>query len=267
MSNIAGGNYHESSGTPPDGTALTPDATANTKGAYAELIASTAQAWSGFNLTVTRSPSATAYEYLVDIAVGTAASEVVIVPDMRFCGAGAANGSPGYSMWCPIPVPAGTRIAARCQANNSSAANIRVSVIGHGVYPDLPTLHSATNYGAATGTSLGVIPAISTGSKGAYTEITASTTDIIRMFYVHVGGGGDTSFGTLFSAFDIAVGAAASEVVVVPNGRLQLNVGETLTHLHGPFFHNIPAGTRLAVRGQHSHASHDLLDYAIMAFC
>lgn len=108
------------------GTNVTPSATANTKGSFAQLIASTARDYCG--LVVVVGPAGTAGDiYLVDIAIGAAASEQVIIPNVRMAFSTTITASPIY---IPMAVPAGTRISARAQASAASGTATVVAVGG-----------------------------------------------------------------------------------------------------------------------------------------
>lgn len=105
------------------GTVITAAATTNAKGAYAQLIASTARDYIGFLACVDYAQNeASDVDYLMDIAVGAAGQEVVIVPNVSvFTHVSFSHfGITGSIPLLPIPIPAGSRIAARCQGSVAS---------------------------------------------------------------------------------------------------------------------------------------------------
>jgi hypothetical protein len=105
--------------------------TANTKGSFAQLIASTARDYVGIIIALDDlNGTSAAGTFLIDLAQGASGSETVIVPNF---GASAENDTvtPQNSGYIPIPIPAGTRIAARCQ---SSAASNKIGITVYGVY-------------------------------------------------------------------------------------------------------------------------------------
>jgi hypothetical protein len=57
--------------------------------------------------------------FLLDVGVGPPGSEVVLIPDLLLSGRG---GPGGVAVPFPVPVPAGTRVAARCQSSTGGAA-------------------------------------------------------------------------------------------------------------------------------------------------
>jgi len=266
MSKLAGGNYFELAGGI-GGIGLTPNATADTKGSYSELASSTAQDWGGFHITISRRPNSGNFEYLFDVAVGAAASEVNIVSNLRFSGLGSSSADTGWSMWCPIPIPAGTRISARCQCGSASGSNIHINVTGYGPHPDIPQAGSATVYGSNASTTMGdCVLAASGGSKGSWSQIVASTTNDMGILYVHFGGADDSAFATQWGAFDIGIGANPNEVVLIPDITCQHNVGEQATTLHGPYFVNVPSGVRLSARTWSQSGSMDSVDVTVIGF-
>jgi hypothetical protein len=104
-------------------------ATANTKGAWTQLEASTARDAIGFTLFMLQdATSAGDARFLVDLAVGAASSEQIILADTPAFFAGF---SPGMITLGPIwtPIPAATRIAARVACNVNTATN-RVPRVG-----------------------------------------------------------------------------------------------------------------------------------------
>jgi hypothetical protein len=68
--------------------------------------------------------------HLVDIAVGAAASEQVILPNI-LVSVGSGSALPNDLVYLPMAVKAGQRIAARCQSATASAAmTVGVYLVG-----------------------------------------------------------------------------------------------------------------------------------------
>ncbi len=104
-------------------TALTvpdPGGTIHTKGAWSQLIASTANDYKSIVLffSGTADANSTTVDHLFDLAVGASSSEVIIVPDVWVRRIG--RSPMRETKFWPIDanIPSGTRIAARCQADN-----------------------------------------------------------------------------------------------------------------------------------------------------
>ncbi|MCK5431965.1 MAG: hypothetical protein KAJ03_04435 [Gammaproteobacteria bacterium] len=118
------------------GTQIDPGATIHTKGAYTQLTASTAVPYKGFLLAFGNQASNTrvsAY-WLVDLAVGAAASEQVIAADMAIsCDISTSSLFPVNTAFLPIEIPSGSRLAARAQCSSNDATDRLFDVIFYGV--------------------------------------------------------------------------------------------------------------------------------------
>lgn len=224
---------------------------ANAKGAYAELAASTAFACTELQLVIQFTTAASGRVYLFDIAIGAAGSEVVIVPDMCFDGGVGTAVAGGGTVSLPVAIPAGTRISVRSQSGAVGAtATVVVTLRKISTVPGITTF---VNYGANTGTSRGtsIDPGAVVNTKGAYVELSASTSAIIQVLALIAAGGGNGGRVTTRWYIDIATGAAASEVVIVPD--IQIIMGEALNTIFWmmrsqTIFPYIAAGTRVAIR-------------------
>lgn len=105
------------------GTLIDPGAVAHTKGAWVELTASTDFA-TNFLVVITapEGGSAADAQWLVDLAVGPAGFEQIVVPDIY----GYNVGSTGlnYRLGMPVAIPAGSRISARAQCTAPSGFRV-----------------------------------------------------------------------------------------------------------------------------------------------
>lgn len=123
-------------------TEVDPGATINTKGSYAELVASTAKPIRYMILMVSsRDVSANiAVRWRIDVAVGANGSERIIVPDVIFDmraynPAGQyLQADSGRFLGLPCSIPAGSRLAVRAQADNNTAGYRKLDVAILGVY-------------------------------------------------------------------------------------------------------------------------------------
>jgi len=107
------------------GTSVTTGA-ANTKGSYSQLVASAARDYLGFCVAIDGLDAALGVHGILDIAIGAAGSEQIIVPDWIFTLT--TQGSP-VSKFYAIPIPAGARVAARAQ-DITGAQSFGVTVYG-----------------------------------------------------------------------------------------------------------------------------------------
>ncbi len=105
------------------GTALTPPGSADTKSSYIQLVASTSRDYAGF-LVQFDDQAASSFageQFHVDIAIGGAGSEQIIIGDIQVH-TNSAQGKAFRRIYGPymIPIPSGTRIAARIQSSSSA---------------------------------------------------------------------------------------------------------------------------------------------------
>lgn len=232
------------------GTTITASATANTKGSYVQLIASTAYTTQA--VFVLCDDMAAGIDYLVDISIGPA-TETVILPNLYFGGGtGTIVYSGGYRF--NVEIPSGTRITARCQSSSAVANQIRVTLLlvamderGSSPYT------TVTTYGVNTATSGGVSvdPGAVAHTKGAYSVITASTTQPIDELYVAIGNQKNTTRTSASWLIDIAIGPA-TETVIIANIPVNCSSSPDIItpQTIGPIPIQIPVGTRLTARAQ-----------------
>jgi hypothetical protein len=234
------------------GTALTPSASANTKGSYAQLIASTATQTRMIDLTLTAFPvGANSKSYLIDIATGGAGSEVVLIPDVCVAVKGAFSVCI-VNVRLPVAIPAGVRIAARCQTQAASGEACWAKAI---LETGVPSFAGVDNLSASTATSLGVAITPGNAAESSYVELIASTSRAYAGFFATIdpqGAGGGTF--PVF-ALDFATGAAASEVVFKQN-HMSFYLDGIVYPATVPFFaFPVAASTRIAARARGSGAS------------
>lgn len=222
---------------------------ANTKGSWVQLVASTANDANAVMVN-TRKGSAAA-DFLVDIGIGGSGSEAVIIPNLR-ADVGTGNlfrSSP--SIW-PVGIPRGTRVAARCQSTTAAATLRAQAMLLAGSFISPSPLARVTDYGTNTADSgaVSVDPGAVSNTKGAYSQITASTTFPTKAVMIGIGNQADTSRAAYNWLLDIAIGAAASEVVIIPDVHVESSTqGDEMCPVWiGPIPLSLPAGTRIAAR-------------------
>lgn len=227
--------------------------TANAKGAYVQLIAATTFQYNALQIQLVADGGG-GQTFLVDIAVGAAAAEVVIVPNVLLDSA-RGIGQVTVDIEIPISIPAGTRLSASCQeAGGAGTRNVVVTVIGKNGGANYPSSFApVVNYGAITASTNGVLvdPGATPNVYGAWAEITAATSRGHSGIAAVLGTNKQT--GTLTDStyyFQIAIGAAGSEVPICEFmsstssavNRMQIN------SLCAQF--SIPSGTRIAMRSK-----------------
>lgn len=230
---------------------LTAPGSINTKGAWLQLVASSANDCVGLMLKgVVGGVIGTRTS--IDIGVGAGGSEIVVVADLFSSIVNIGNaGYQSLAAILPVNIPAGTRISARYQTTNLSI----VAFAGADLFDGGFTQSSGTaidTIGFTAGTTASTsMTAGTAGSKGAYAAITTSSAnDYAGLFFGFDCSGSSTSTGNEY--IDIAVGAGGSEKIIVPNYYLRANDAVDV-FIYMPTFSpifpvSIPAGTRISVR-------------------
>jgi hypothetical protein len=216
----------------------------NTKGSWTQVAASVPFDIAG--IVLSGQCSTGGRSALIDIGVGAAAAEVVVLSNLL------ASFSRGYdlnySTYLPLSVKVGARLSLRLQSNVSAADfYLRLHFVAAGSVA--PTSYPvATTYGADTATSDGtsITSGGSAGVKGSYAQLSASVTYDTKWLLVCIG---PTLGGVADFSLDIAVGAAAAEVVVVPDLFVnQASSGGSATPCYYLLPVAIKAGSRLSAR-------------------
>lgn len=236
------------------GTIVTANASANTKGGWNQLIASSPFDASGFWVLAAALNGSTADNdnYVIDIGIGAALSEVAIAQNL----AKAAGGT--LCLFIPLEIPAGQRISARCQCDfGGGPIQVAVRLVACApniVYP-LALGEQLFDTIDLTGSLPKLInaPAVA-NTKSAWTQLVASTSRVCRKLIV---GAGYEANNTSPAAapehlYDIGIGGAGSEVVLIPD--LYQAIPMATRPGYSSFFYDldvdIPAGSRLSVRHQ-----------------
>lgn len=228
------------------GTTVTASLTANTKGSWVELVSATGRA--SHSVTVTANPTSLA-AYLLDIGVGAAGSEQVLIADVHHSG----NFEVPMAIGFPVSIPAGSRVAARLACSTAVARMTTTAYLSSSGFSGSPGLHRVVTYGAVPASSNGTVidPGATIHTKGAWVQLTSATTAAHRALVMAVGNNNNTAATVTTWLIDIGVGAAGSEQVIVGDFRVQASASETLVPGSTPVFRvTIPEGSRLAVRSQ-----------------
>src|SRR6185437_3003572 len=239
---------------------VTSSASANTVGAYSELITSTPRDSTWMIVQIQNSGAATSGIITsTNISFGASGSEVNVVNNLRMQ-TDSNSSLPGQAScyMFPLVVPAGTRIAANMQSNAAAASTTRMTVqLFDDAFGSITGGGAIDTYGFNSATSGGVVvdPGSTGNTKGAWSRVTASLTNDLAGFFLGFDyGSGSTGSFQYYWTMDVGVGASGSEVVVLPDFQIY---GKSITNTKSisppntPYFPiQIPAGTRVALRSQ-----------------
>ena len=179
------------------GAAVTAGGSANTLGAWTEVIASTPFDAVGVLVMVDAGQSSSlVLNTLVNIGRGAASSEQVLIPNLM---AGHADGwfasNMEQSYFFPLFIPAGTRLSAQAQSVNASrAVEVGIWLVGGSRVPGRWHGNRVTAYGADTANSTGTTVTQGTSpSWSSAVQIAASTANPIRALQMGFDLGADTT--------------------------------------------------------------------------
>lgn len=233
------------------GVSSASNASTNTKTSWVQLIASTSREYASFAFCY-RDWYAT--NHLFDIGIGASGSEQVVVPNLFFGRAGNSV----VRVELPLSLPRSTRISARHQCSEATAKQGDMVLQGFagGAKTMAPAAGRWEVYGADTTNTRGVAldPGATANTKGAWTQITASTNCphselfIVFGYYPALPNGVIADSGFLM---DVAVGASGSETVILSNHPVWLqSYGGFVNNTHFRIPVDLPSGTRIAARCQ-----------------
>ena len=211
--------------------------TTNTKGSYVEIVASTSFTYEGFILHMYTNVT-TSTRAMLDIAVGAASSEVIIFPDLLF------GVNPtfqfGYDLYIPLRVAQGERIAIRFQANVSSQTNF-MGITGMSKGQAYRPIYSrVVVLGEDTSDTTGVtVDITSANTKSAYVSLgTLPDGDIngVKAIMLALGDNFSTAQSTDAFFFDLAIGTATNEEIIIPDIYQWSNSNEQSHHPHSAIY-------------------------------
>lgn len=227
---------------------VTASASADTKGAWVEIVSATTApgTWLVVSFYQVTSPSAANSATLLDVGFGAGGSEVVKVANIPagYLGTSTAN---ARTLAFPLYVPVGTRIAARVQAGTGS----RITGVSVEVFAsrDLMAPVTIDTIGANTADSGGV----NLATSSTWTEITAATAQAYRMLIFAATCSGNSVGSDTGVSITGGVGASGSETELT-TWTVQSSSSEVV-NVQSSWFSNLgiatghfPAGTRVAMK-------------------
>lgn len=256
------------------GNTVTAAGSANTKGTYTQLIASTNFEVRGIWVAVFQSglTDATDNRMLLDIAKGPAGSEVVIIPNLLAGHHSNAWHSPlGYY---PLLVAAGTRIAARVQAAVASRAT-QVGIWLFGTPADPSNAPAVATGIEARGVNIAnsggaAVTVGASGAEGSWASLGTVAADAHGAVFL-TGLGGDTAAQSGGWTMDFGRGAGGAQTVIEDDFYLRtVATGDyhspTQPTYQPQFNEDLPTGTELWARASSALATPDSADAAAYVF-
>ena len=193
------------------GAAVTP--VVGSKGSYTEVFAALSNDTYGLMVLVHNSRTSAANRQIVlDIAIGAAGSEQVILPDLLVSNASLINGTGGVWYYFPIFVPAGTRVAARAQSNSTTACRVIVRAMQQ---PLEPAMLRTCRHVEAIGIT-GITPTTcnpGTTSEGSWVLLGTTSRDL-WWWQMGIQSSSATMSATL-SHYDLAVGDGTNFQIIM----------------------------------------------------
>lgn len=231
------------------GAAVATSASANTKGSWVEIITTTPYDAAGIFVTF-YADSINPRDYLLDIGIGGSGSEVVLVPNIAYSLIGSVRQT--CSLFIPVAIAAGQRVSMRAQSSTGSQTLLAQIVLIGATLKSTELYQVAQSLGSNTADSGGtsIDPGASTNTKGAYSELSAATSNKIDWVCILLGGQANSDRTTARWLFDVAIGGAGSEQVILAD--MQFSCHSTPDAIVGwyqlPL--SIPRGSRVAARAQ-----------------
>ncbi len=235
------------------GTLVTP--AVGSKGSWAEVFASLDYNTYGVSICINSNNTSTASRNTVlDVGIGAAASEVVLIPDLI---AGNASGytQSGAGIWYYFPmfIPAGTRVAVRAQGTVTTAFNVFMQMQQR---PTNPSTVKTASFVEAIGSSgaTGTTAVVGGVLVGAWTLM--GTTAKACWFW-QVGAqitSADTAHTEATCHIDLAVGNGTDFDIIFSSQVYRVNVLEQLSMVNtvvGREFY-VAAGSSIYLRAQSS---------------
>lgn len=200
----------------------------------------------------------TANDMIVDIGINVGGNRFVIAENLTFHTARRAIQDPTAYYDLPLYVPAGAQLSARCHAAaNTETAQVSITGFSNGVGGMAPFSRCRQLYTpSANENGVAIDPGGTVNTKGAWTEITASSGFHAAAIMFSFGFNDDIiRAADARAVLDIGIGAASSEQILLADFLLGWGV-----LMDGPFIPSlpilpfyIPSGTRIIARAQCSH--------------
>lgn len=256
--------------TTPGTTVSNPVGSANTKNTtWTQLIASTSFDTHLILVHLSGSDAgSTNTSTLIDIGIGAAASESVLIPDLLagYCpSASAAGGFPRHII-LPLYIPAGSRLSARSQSvRTAGSTRVWVELLGGPRNPGWWCGEQVIAYGITAASSIGTnVTQGGSSAEGSWTAIGTTSQDHKAVCLMVQGSNTDTVMQSAGQNWDVGIDTSSTSILG-ENFLTRTQTSETLGYygLWLPIYSNIPSGTALAVRGSSTVGTPDVIDVAL----
>lgn len=217
----------------------------NTKSSYAQITASTTTDIGWIFLTLRQSTQTDTFNSMcIDIAIGGAGSEIDVIQNLVLSWPNTLPGNGAITL--PLTIPAGTRLSYRYQTN-VVGSSFELAIYGFTSNFQYVSSYESMGFDASNSRGTAVAAPAASNTKGAYTQLSSSTPkDYVGLFLAVDTNGVNNQKSYMF---DLAIGAAASEIDIISSFTIQPSQGMT-----GCWFGFvpmvIPASSRLSVRNQ-----------------
>lgn len=229
---------------------------------YTELISATVNSYECFWLNLHKGATS---DTQIDVAIGGSGSEQLLIEDIYLCGVTSDGYQNAGEIYIPIRIPEGARVAAR--STQSISASIRGA---NGAAGFMRGFCGSETYGSSGGRGTQVTGSNSTNTKGGWAQMTAATGFHIKALLACIGRNGNSSLSDADFIFDIGIGGAGSEQVLIPDMSFTVDgVRDILQpRIFGPYPVDIPEGARLSARiaGTTTTAPDDDMDLVLYGF-
>jgi len=243
------------------GTTLTAHATPHTEPASkTTIIAATVEEYDLITVEVSEtSTSATLTDGLVNIYLGAAASEVILLPNLLAGWAQTINSTgPGYTYTFPVRIPRGSRISGTFRALITvDTVVVRVALFKTGQWAG----SGVESCGALTATSRGTQITPGGAAEGTFTAL-ATTANLWRYVLAMQIGNTDVTANVGVMGLDLGVGSAL--IAGLENFYCTNTSGEIFVPHHDGRYVDVASGTALQARLQSS--TTDVEDKSVIAY-
>jgi len=226
---------------------LTASGSPHTKGSYGQLTAATPFD-AGPCILVVESGNNSGGNYLWDVAIGAGGSEQIVLANLPWK-PGSTSAQIHSQSLIPLTIPAGSRVAGRCQSSTGLALmNISVWTLQDQTFP---RYSRTATYGAGTANSRGTTVTANANNtlKGNYAQIAAAT-DFDARWLLICATGETWAQGNQFK-IDTAIGAGGSEQIIMADWAMRANQENASVLPWGTTLpYDVPAGSRIAIRAR-----------------